>query len=89
MMRKRLSSGQKWSYFPLIKGMFVFRSGLSFSFRTESDIWKKPLSWADFYLLESNSIYMFSKVTSIMSTTQDFAIESTGRQWSDSDPIKT
>ena len=35
-MRKRLSSGQKWflkPYFPLIRGMFVFRSGLRFSFR--------------------------------------------------------
>ena len=34
-MRKRLSSGQKWfmrPYFPLIKGMFVLRSGLRFSF---------------------------------------------------------
>ena len=36
LMRKRLSSGQKWflrPYFPLIRGMFVFRSGLRFSFR--------------------------------------------------------
>ena len=35
-MRKRLSSGQKWflrPYFPLIRGMFVLRSGLRFSFR--------------------------------------------------------
>ena len=35
LMRKRLSSGQKWffrPYFPLIRGMFVF-SGLRFSFR--------------------------------------------------------
>ena len=35
LMRKRLSSGQKWflrPYFPLIRGMFVFRSGLRFSF---------------------------------------------------------
>ena len=32
----RLFSGQKWflrPYFPLIRGMFVFRSGLRFSFR--------------------------------------------------------
>ena len=37
LMRKRLSGGQKWflkPYFPLIRGMFVFRSGLRFSFRT-------------------------------------------------------
>ena len=36
LMRKRLSSGQKWflrPYFPLIRGMFVFRSGLRFLFR--------------------------------------------------------
>ena len=36
LMRKRLSGGQKWflkPYFPLIRGMFVFRSGLRFSFR--------------------------------------------------------
>ena len=36
LMRKRLSSGQKWflrPYFPLIRGMFVFRSGFRFSFR--------------------------------------------------------
>ena len=36
LMSKRLSSGQKWflsPYFPLIWGMFVFRSGLlTFSF---------------------------------------------------------
>ena len=33
LMRKRLSSGQKWflrPYFPLIKRMFAFRSGLRF-----------------------------------------------------------
>ena len=37
LMRKRLSGGQKWflrPYFSLIRGMFVFRSGLRFSFRT-------------------------------------------------------
>ena len=36
LMRKRLSGGQKWflkPYFPLIRGIFVFRSGLRFSFR--------------------------------------------------------
>ena len=36
LMRKRLSSGQKWflrPYFPLIRGMFVFSGGLRFSFQ--------------------------------------------------------
>ena len=36
LMRKRLSGGQKWflkPYIPLIRGMFIFRSGLRFSFR--------------------------------------------------------
>ena len=36
LMRKTLSSGQKWflrPYFPLIRGMFLVRSGLIFSFR--------------------------------------------------------
>ena len=41
LMRKRLSSGQKWflrPYFPLISEIFVFRSGLRFSFQgTESE----------------------------------------------------
>ena len=35
LIRKRLSSGQMWflrPYFPLIRGIFVFRSGLRFSF---------------------------------------------------------
>ena len=35
LMRKLLSSGQRWflrPYFPLIRGMFVFRSGLRFLF---------------------------------------------------------
>ena len=35
LMRKRLYSGQKWflrPYFPLIRGMFLSRSGLRFSF---------------------------------------------------------
>ena len=51
LMRKRLSGGQKWflsPYFPLIRGMFVFRSGLRFSFRAlevpESRVRKRPLS---------------------------------------------
>ena len=42
LMRKTLSSGQKWClrpYFPLIKGMFLFRSGLRFSI-----VRKRPLS---------------------------------------------
>ena len=50
-MRKRLSSGQKWflrPYFPLIRGMFVFRSGLRFSFRAlevpEPRVRKRSLS---------------------------------------------
>ena len=54
LMRKRLSGGQKWflkPYFPLIRGMFVFRSGLRFSFRTlevpELRVRKRP-----FYLLK-------------------------------------
>ena len=40
LMRQRLSSGQRWflrPYFPLIRGMFVFRSGLRFLFRAPSD----------------------------------------------------
>ena len=51
LMRKRLSGGQKWflkPYFPLIRGMFVFRSGLRFSFRAlevpEPRVRKRPLS---------------------------------------------
>merc|ERR1712012_696921 len=38
LMRKRLSGGQKWFlklYFPLIRGMFVFRSGLRFEPRVK------------------------------------------------------
>ena len=45
-MRKWLSSGQKWflrPYFPLIRGMFVFRSGLRFSFWT-LEVRKRPFS---------------------------------------------
>ena len=37
LMRKRLSSGQKWflrPYFPLNRGIFLLGSGLRFSFRT-------------------------------------------------------
>ena len=51
LMRKRLSSGQKWflrPYFPLIRGMFLLRSGLRFSFRAlevpEPRVRKRPLS---------------------------------------------
>ena len=39
LMRKTLSSGQKWflrPYFPLIRDMFLLRSGLRFSFRALS-----------------------------------------------------
>ena len=49
LIRKRLSGGQKWflkPYFPLIRGMFVFRSGLRFSFRAlevpEPRVRKRP-----------------------------------------------
>ena len=46
LMRKRLSGGQKWflkPYFPLIRGMFVFRSGLRFLFRAlEPRVRKRP-----------------------------------------------
>ena len=51
LLRKWLSSAQKWSlrpYFPLIRGMFVFRSGLRFSFWAlevpEPRVRKRPLS---------------------------------------------
>ena len=47
-MRKQISSGQKWilrPYFPLIRGMFEFRSGLRFSFLAlevpELRVWKR------------------------------------------------
>merc|ERR1712214_252137 len=50
LMRKRLSGGQKWflkPYFPLIMGMFVFRSGLRFSFQAlevpKPRVRKRPL----------------------------------------------
>ena len=53
LMRKRLSSGQKWflrPYFPLIRGMFLLKSGLRFSFWAlevpEPRVRKRP-----FYLL--------------------------------------
>ena len=51
LMRKTLSSGQKWflrPYFPLIRGMFLLRSGLRFSFRAlevpQPRMRKRPLS---------------------------------------------
>ena len=51
VLRKLLSSGQKWflkPYFPLIRGMFVFRSGLRFSFRAlevpQPRVRKRPFS---------------------------------------------
>ena len=51
LMRKRLSSGQKWflrPYFPLIRGMFLLKSGLRFSFWAlevpEPRVRKRPLS---------------------------------------------
>ena len=51
LMRKRLSSGQKWFLkpnSPLIRGMFVFRSSLRFSFWAlevpEPRVRKRPLS---------------------------------------------
>ena len=51
LMRKRLSSGQKWflrPYFPLIRGMFLLKSGLRFSIRAlevpEPRVRKMPLS---------------------------------------------
>ena len=53
LMRKRLSGGQKWflkPYFPLIRGMFVLRSGLRFSFRAlempEPRVRKRPTNRA-------------------------------------------
>ena len=74
-MRQRLSGGQKWflePYFPLIRGMLVFRSGLRFSFRFghfqcprrksktyQKCLFLKTILWLDFDLLESNSIYIF------------------------------
>ena len=49
LMRKPLSSGQKWflrPYTPLIRGMCLFRSGLRFSFRAlevpEPRVRKRP-----------------------------------------------
>ena len=54
LMRKRLSSGQKWflrPHFPLIRSMFVFRRGLRFSFRalevTEPRARKKGTSFSE------------------------------------------
>ena len=50
-MRNRLSSGQKRflkPYFPLIRGMFLLRSGLRFSFQAlevpEPRVRKRPFS---------------------------------------------
>ena len=64
LMRKRLSGGQKWflkPYFPLIRDMFVFRSGPKFLFWAlevpKLRVGKR--SENDFDLLESNSIYIF------------------------------
>ena len=51
LMRKRLSSGQKWflrPYFPLIRSMFVFSSGLIFTFRA---LEIKRFTMDDFFLL--------------------------------------
>ena len=49
LMRKTLSSGQKWflrPYFPQIRGMFLLKSGLRFSFRAlevpEPRVRKRP-----------------------------------------------
>ena len=51
LMRKPLSSDQKWflrPYFPLIRGMFLLRSGLRFLFRAlevpDPRVRKRPLS---------------------------------------------
>ena len=51
LMRKRLFSGQKWflrPYFPLIRGIFLLKSGLTFSLRAlevpEPKVRKRPLS---------------------------------------------
>ena len=56
LMRKRLSSGQKWflrPYFPLFRGMFVSRSGLRFSFRAlevpEPRVRKRPFSLTEIW----------------------------------------
>ena len=53
-MRKRLSGGQKWflkTYFRQIRGMFVSRSGLRFSFQAlevpKPRVRKGPLSSID------------------------------------------
>ena len=62
LMRKRLSGGQKWflkPYFPLIRGMFVFKSGLRFSFRElevpKPRVRKRPFSLTK---IESHSIFL-------------------------------
>ena len=46
LMRKRLSSGQKWflrPYIPLFRGIFVFRSGLRFLFRARTESEEKVI----------------------------------------------
>ena len=51
---KRFSNGQKWflrPYFPLIRGMFLLKIGLRFSFRAlevpQPRVRKRPLSLAN------------------------------------------
>ena len=53
LMRKRLSGGQKWflrPYFSLIRGMFVFRSGLRFLFRGETSLRSSfvMITWSEY-----------------------------------------
>ena len=58
LMRKRLSSGQKWflrPYFPLIRGTFLLRSGLWFSFRA-LEVPEPRVRKTQFFLLK----YFFS-----------------------------
>ena len=66
LMRKRLSGGQKWflrPYFPLIRGMFVFGSGLRFLSRAlevpEPRVRKRP-----FYLLKWNRLAISENLAS-------------------------
>ena len=59
LMRKRLSSGQKWflrPYFPLIRGMFVFRSGLRFSFQAPGV--PKPRMRKKVILVSENDLFL-------------------------------
>ena len=54
-MRKRLSSGQKWfprPYFLVIRGMFVIRSGLRFSFRARTESEEKVI------LVSENDLFL-------------------------------